>query len=99
MHARSYFRIATSGKKKKKPFKRVLIYEKVMKTRSVTRDRGAGDVTISQWVKKLRVERGNASLLSGDKCNVQLVIRERRKKKRFACLRSYLVKTEESPQE
>lgn len=82
--------------KKKKPFKRVLIYEKVMKTRSVTRDRGAGDVTISQWVKK---QRGNASLLSGDKCNVQLVIRERRKKKRFACLRSYLVKTEESPQE
>lgn len=43
----------------------MLIYEKVMKTRSIMGDREAGDV---KWVKKLRVKRGDASLLSGDKC-------------------------------
>lgn len=38
-----------------------------MKTGSFMRDREAGDVTV-KWVKKLRVERGDASLLTGDKC-------------------------------
>lgn len=53
--------------KTKTNFKCVLIYEKVIKTRSIMRDREAGDVTV-KGVKKLREERGDASLLSGDKC-------------------------------
>lgn len=56
-----------SNFEKKTNFKCVLIYEKVIKTRSIMRDREAGDVTV-KGVKKLRVERGDASLLSGDKC-------------------------------
>lgn len=62
----SNFEIKTK-QNKQKTFKCVLIYDKVMKTRSIVRDREAGDSTV-KWVKKLRVERGDASLLSGDKC-------------------------------
>lgn len=54
-------------RKEKKNFKCVLIYEKVRETRFIMRDCNAGDVTV-KWLKKLRVERGDASLLSGDKC-------------------------------
>lgn len=52
---------------KKENFKCVLIDEKVLERRSIRGDCKAGDVAV-KWVKKLRVERGDASLLSGDKC-------------------------------
>lgn len=54
-------------KKGGKASKCVLIYEKVMKTWSIERERDAGGVTVKR-VKKLRVEGRNASLPSGDKC-------------------------------
>lgn len=52
-----------------------------MNTRSIAHDRPAGAITV-KWVKKLRVETGDASLLSGDKCKEMFSCKSERGAKR-----------------